>query len=157
MSCTFLDVFNQPRPLNLPQICRIEVFPNSLHLEGDASGGVILQDAAVFDDLVPEQRRRLIEDYEIEIVALHVFCQFFHEFQPVIRRLYPPIEVNGNVRVTERAGLAARSRSEQIGKLYPLIIFKYWGQVSHFSVMMTTDAFGKNTAPPSELHQGEIK
>ena len=123
------DVFDQRGPLDLPQIRRIEAFPYDLRLERDAPGSVILQEAAVFDDLVPEQRRRLIEDHEIEIVVLEKFCKFFHQLEPVVPRLDSPVEIDGNVRIAEGSGLAARPRSEQVGELYPFILFKNEGQV----------------------------
>jgi len=111
--------------LDLPQICRIEAFPDDLRLEWDAPGHVIFQDAAVFDDLMPEQRRRLIEDHEIEIIALEDFCKFFHELEPVVPGIDSPVEIDGNVRIAERSGLSARPRSEQVGELYPFVFFKY--------------------------------
>ena len=40
-----------------------------------------------------------------------------------------PVEIDGNVRIAEGSGLAARPRSEQISKLYPFILFKNGGQV----------------------------
>ena len=47
---------------------RIEVFTNDIRFKRNAPENVILQGPAVFDDLMPEQWRCLIQDYEIEIV-----------------------------------------------------------------------------------------
>jgi hypothetical protein len=101
LRCSFPDVVYQFKPLYLPQICRIETIPDHLRLERDAPESVIFQEAAVFDDFVLEQWRRLIEDYEIKLVALEDFCKFFHQLEPVVAKVDSPVEIDGNVRIAE--------------------------------------------------------
>jgi len=115
----------------------IEVFPDGIRFERNAQAGIILQRPAVFDDLMPEQRRRLIQDHEIEIICFQNPCQRLHELQTVSPRLDSSIKVDRYVRIAEGTGLAARPLPEQVGELHPSIFFEeidYGGQVLHFSI-----------------------